>query len=184
MERDIDRRRKYSFKRYSPVYAMLFVRERKKLARCLGKTTHIEHIGSTAVPGLGGKNVLDIMVGRPHTHFQKQRDRLKGLGYVFHSEDGSKNRSFFVRDTSYNGRRIRIHLHLTNLKSKDWTEALAFRNYLRANRKSLLAYAAVKRRAARIANGVKERYIKEKSAFIETATHRALADKRTEKRSR
>lgn len=175
MERDISKKRKYSFRKYSKACTMLFFRERGRLTRCLGKTAYIEHVGSTAVPGLGGKNILDIMLGDTPHHFKKRIKQLSGIGYVFHPENGSSERFFFVRDTKYKGKNIRIHLHLTNLKSREWKEMLAFRDYLRANRKAAIKYAAIKRKAARNAKGDKKIYMKEKEGFIQNTIRNALA---------
>jgi GrpB-like predicted nucleotidyltransferase (UPF0157 family) len=177
IEHNIDKKLKYSFKRYSKIYAMLFTRERNRLMKRLGKPVRIEHIGSTAVPGLGGKNILDIMVDWSPRGLQRRKNQLERLGYAFHSEDGSRDRLFFVRDTKYIGRNIRIHLHLTNLNSKDWTEALAFRNYLRYDKKAMLEYAAVKRKAASIANGDKSQYLKIKGPFINAAIRKLRTGK-------
>lgn len=49
---------KYKFRKYDPKYPLLYKRERMKLRRILGKSPKIEHVGSTAVPGLGGKGLL------------------------------------------------------------------------------------------------------------------------------
>ncbi len=154
---------------------MLFIREKKRLAQHLHRILYIEHVGSTAVPGLGGKNILDIMFGDLPYHFKKRIKQLSKMGYVFHPENGSKDRFFFVRDTKYNGKNIRIHLHLTNLKSKEWSETVAFRDYLRANRTAMVKYAAIKKKAAQIAKGDKKLYMKEKEVFIRNAIRKALA---------
>jgi GrpB-like predicted nucleotidyltransferase (UPF0157 family) len=52
-------------KPYNSFYSELFTREKIKLASSLGDTVHIEHIGSTAVANLGGKGIIDIMIGIP-----------------------------------------------------------------------------------------------------------------------
>lgn len=178
MEHDINRKRKYSFNKYSGLYAMLFVREKKRLILHLGRTMHIEHIGSTAVQGLGGKNILDLMIGDVPLHFKNRIKQLSELGYVFHSENGSKNRLFFVRDTKYNGKRVRIHLHLINIKSKEWAEKLAFRDYLKSNKTAMLKYGVIKRKAALIAKGDKGVYMKEKDVFIRSTIRKALSIKK------
>ncbi len=138
----------------------------------------IEHVGSTAVPGLGGKNILDIMVGETPAHFQRRTNQLKSMGYVFHPENGSKDRLFFVRDTTHYGKTVRIHLHLTNLNDKEWKQKIAFRDYLRSDKAAMLKYAAIKRRAVRIAKGDKERYLKEKEGFINSITRKTVAGSR------
>lgn len=57
--------REYVFRKYIPEYRAFYASEKKKIIKALGPTTKIEHVGSTAVPDLGGKGILDIVVGIP-----------------------------------------------------------------------------------------------------------------------
>ncbi len=174
MLRKLDGKRKYAFKEYNPAYAKLFERERRRLVRALGPGCHIEHVGSTAVDGLGGKNILDIMVGIEHGWPYALAARIERLGYTFMQQSGSTERLFFARDTTRNRLHVRIHLHLTMSMGREWREKVAFRDYLRGNREAMLKYAEVKRRAAGLAHGSKERYMAEKAAFINATTSKAL----------
>jgi len=54
--------KKYVFKAYSPIFPKLFEKEKDRIKKILGENDLIEHVGSTAVPGLGGKEINDIYI--------------------------------------------------------------------------------------------------------------------------
>ncbi len=171
--RRLSGKRKYAFYAYKPAYAKLFTRERRRLLKALGSKTHLEHIGSTAVPGLGGKNILDIIVGTKKRDMHIMIGDMKRLGYEFMPNSGSEERLFFVRDATYEGRKERIHLHLVKFRGGEWIDKIAFRDYLKSNSTAMLEYANVKRSAVRVAKGDKERYMYGKQSFISKAMRKA-----------
>jgi GrpB-like predicted nucleotidyltransferase (UPF0157 family) len=134
----------------------------------------IEHVGSTAVPGLGGKNILDVAVGIRAGTLNEFKKPIENLGYDFVETSGTKRRLFFVRDVSYKGKDIRMHLHLARLNGPDWIQHVAFRDYLVKHKDAVLEYARVKKRAVKAAKGKKKIYMKEKADFIREITKRAL----------
>ena len=140
---------------------------------CLGKGIKIEHVGSTAVPDLGGKNILDIVIGSSK-NTQKIKERLERLGYILVDDAGTPARLFFYKDTIYRKKRIRMHLHLVKFNGRDWREMVAFRNYLLCNKSAVKEYIKIKKQAVRLAHGNKEIYIKAKNRFIERVTQKAL----------
>jgi GrpB-like predicted nucleotidyltransferase (UPF0157 family) len=66
---------KYIYRRAERDYTALFLREKKKLKK-FGKKIAIEHIGSTAVQGLGGKGIIDIMIGANKSQINFVKDKL------------------------------------------------------------------------------------------------------------
>ncbi len=54
--------KKYIFDPYDEIFPELFAKEKKRIASYLPKALQIEHVGSTAVPGLGGKGIIDIAI--------------------------------------------------------------------------------------------------------------------------
>ena len=166
---------KYVFKNYSAIYSHAFSREKPKLYAGLGReNVVIEHVGSTAVPGLGGKNILDIIVGLRKGKRQRAKMKIRELGYDFISTAGSRNRLFFVKDEIYRGKNIRVHLHLVKFQGREWRKNIVFRNYLIKHRDAVLEYARVKKIAAKEAKGSKEKYMKAKEKFIRRITKKAL----------
>jgi GrpB-like predicted nucleotidyltransferase (UPF0157 family) len=166
---------KYVFRRYSPLYKSFFDLERKRLQAKLAKNVAIEHIGSTAVPGLGGKNILDIAIG-PKTGLSGSKAKLEKLGYQFIETAGTENRLFLRRDYSFQRKKVRVHIHLTKFNSGDWNEMIAFRDYLRNNKEATKEYIKIKRRAAQLAEGNKDTYMKIKSPFIQMTIEKALKE--------
>ena len=91
----------------------------------------IHHIGSSAVPGLGGKNWIDILLLVDDEETAKQTlDRIEELGYIHSKTASSEHREFFKRKTKYFGKEKRFHLHLMWKTESKYTELLAFRDYL------------------------------------------------------
>jgi GrpB-like predicted nucleotidyltransferase (UPF0157 family) len=175
MHRNIDGKRKYVFRKYSKVYRSLFNFESERLYACLGRNNvAIEHIGSTAVPGLGGKNILDITIGAKKGRPRRLLSKLADLGYGFTTAGGNTRRLFLFKDTKYRRHNVRIHLHVVKFKGYEWGASIAFRNYLIKHRNALLEYGRVKKRAVTLARGRKEVYKREKGRFIDNIMKKAL----------
>lgn len=155
----------YVFRKYSTVYRDFFRLEKRRLA-ALGTGLSVEHIGSTAVSGLGGKNILDIAIGC-REGLSKTKKALEGLGYEFRTGAGTKNRLFFRKDYVYRGKGLHVHVHLTRYNGKEWRGMLAFRDYLIGHRDKMLEYAEIKKRAAKTAHENGEIYRKLKKKFID-----------------
>ena len=160
---------KYVFRKYDPKYRSLFILEKKKLIRFLYPKTKIEHIGSTAVPDLGGKNILDITIGVSRSKFESTRKILINHGYEFYEDKQHPERLFFVKDHNYKNRKERIHIHLTKFNGKDWKEMISFRDYLLKNRTAAEQYALIKKASVKKALGNGKKYRKYKEKFIKDA---------------
>ncbi|MGC8586907.1 MAG: GrpB family protein [Candidatus Micrarchaeia archaeon] len=166
---------KYVFKGYSPIYRQAFKKERIRLYAGLGReNVAIEHVGSTAVPGLGGKNILDIIVGLKKGKRLAVKMKIQKLGYDFVGTAGSRRRLFFVRDSTYMHKSIRTHLHLVKFGGEEWRQKIAFRDYLIGHRDAVLEYENVKKIAVKEAKGNKEKYLKAKEKFINSITKKAI----------
>ena len=158
---------KYIFRRYDPSYRRYFLSERKRLQKALGKNAQIEHVGSTSIPGLGGKGILDIIIGTQKNLVNSSLKRLQKNGYEFRESASTKQRLFFRRDyRSRDGSERRVHLHLTFIGSKDWIEILKFRDYLLTHPIEIKEYEKIKRKAIEQANGEGSAYRKIKERFI------------------
>lgn len=127
----------------------------------------VEHIGSTAVPGLCAKPVLDVLVGLERLGDAEQsRHALATLGYVYRAEYEAQlpERRYFVRAE---GRTPRVHLHCVLHEGRLWRQHIAFRDLLRHNPDVREEYTALKRRLAVAYAGDKQRYTDAKAPFIE-----------------
>jgi GrpB-like predicted nucleotidyltransferase (UPF0157 family) len=159
-----------------PAWPARFAEEADALRRALGPAgagLAIEHVGSTAVPGLLGKPVLDLAVAVTD---QQTADAcvapLEALGYAYRGAHGEDpRRRYYALDAG--GRRV-AQIHLYILPARGWDEQLAFRDALRADASLAAAYAAEKRRVAEAVGWDKPAYSLAKDPFIQ----RTLAELR------
>lgn len=155
---------------YDPRWPEEFQRESAHLAAAFADLDiEIEHIGSTAVPGLASKPIVDVMVGlRDLSVLDDRREALRTLGYepVEWTAAASPNHRFFVKRVQ--GRRA-FHLHVDELGSKFRADHLRFRDRLRADSRLASRYADLKMRLARTYPRDREAYTAGKSTFIEMA---------------
>jgi GrpB-like predicted nucleotidyltransferase (UPF0157 family) len=150
---------------YDPAWADLYDAEVARLSTILaahGVSLVLEHTGSTAVPGLAAKPIIDILASR---HDEELRERyiaaLEAAGYSYRGEQGIPGRDFFRR-----GEPRKYHVHLNRIGSPFWKEHLAFREYLRAHPEAAAAYASLKHELAARHPRNREAYIDGKSDFV------------------
>ena len=126
----------------------------------------IEHVGSTAVPGLIAKPVIDIMFGvRSLGESEPAIDDLASAGYV-HSPYKGDVMHWFCKPSDEHRTH---HLHLIPHASALWNERIRFRDLLRADDKIASDYAALKRDLALLHKDDREAYTQEKWPFIRDA---------------
>lgn len=133
---------------YSPLWPALFDMERRRLLDILGEAVVIEHVGSTAVPGLGAKPIIDILVGAPDLAVVEMRIPAlveAGYRYVPEFEKAFPERRYFTRLDQPPGR---FHVHAVVLDSPFWKRLVAFRDALRANPQAAQKYWRLKQRMA------------------------------------
>jgi GrpB-like predicted nucleotidyltransferase (UPF0157 family) len=156
---------------HDPSWAELFELERNRLLRVFdGRAVAIEHIGSTSVPGLCAKPIVDIAVGLRELELtDEQIAAMKELGYEFLGEYGLRGRLFFRK------RDPRTHnVHVVEYGGKHWERQLVFRDALRTDAEERQRYEAFKRRLA--AEGhPREVYAELKTPFIRAVEERARA---------
>lgn len=136
----------------------------------------IEHVGSTAVPGLAAKPIIDIdVVLADRNDFESIKERLAQIGYYHNGDQGIADRDVFKRTgelTLHNVLdRIAHHLYVCPTESEELKRHLLFRNYLRSNELARNEYQQLKQQLAEEANHDRKCYaqLKEEKAkvFIE-----------------
>jgi GrpB-like predicted nucleotidyltransferase (UPF0157 family) len=151
---------------YDPAWPRRFEEECAVLAAVFaGSEAAIEHIGSTAVPGLGSKPVIDVMIGlRDLAEAGRRKTALEATGYEYvpQYEKELPERRYF-RKPPIPPREF--HLHCVVKGSDFWIRHLAFRDYLRFHPESAAAYYELKKELATRLS--KEKYTDAKSPFIE-----------------
>lgn len=155
---------------YDPRWPVMFAAEAALLRRCLGDhVVAIEHVGSTAVPGLAAKPIIDILAGvRDYQRFESLVRRLEGADYVYtpEAETDDPDRRVFRKGPSDPTRLRTHHVHVTEVSGAYWRRILAFREHLRAHPEVADGYVALKRRlVARYADQSRA-YTAGKSAFV------------------
>lgn len=150
---------------YDPAWPVRFEQEQSVLAGEIGKWTvgGIHHVGSTAVPGLDAKPIIDILVGVPDLEESKECfEPLARLGYMYAPYLPDEMHWFCKPDPS----RRTHHLHLIPVGSRRYADELAFRDRLRADPEAAREYTALKRRLATRFADDREAYTNAKSDFI------------------
>jgi GrpB-like predicted nucleotidyltransferase (UPF0157 family) len=150
---------------YDPAWPGLYAAEAERLQKffaAAGPVVTLEHMGSTAIPGLAAKPVLDILAGYPEgARVADYIDALTRADYVHRGEQGIPGREFFRR-----GNPRSYHLHLAAVDSAFWRDHLAFRDRLRADDLLRDAYAALKQDLAARFPRDREAYIEAKGPFV------------------
>lgn len=152
---------------YSPTWPLVFENLRQELLPIfVDVPIQIMHIGSTSVPGLAAKPVIDLLLGAPTlAGIEARVADIVRLGYTYrpHYEAAIPQRRYFVKDIAGD---LRIHLHGVEQGGRLWQEHLRFRDLLRADEARRSEYEALKRRLAIVHAGNKAAYTLEKGAYI------------------
>jgi GrpB-like predicted nucleotidyltransferase (UPF0157 family) len=161
---------------HDPNWAQEFALERNRIVKVLGSfeaggvLEWIEHVGSTAIPGIHAKAVLDIAaVVHPFPLSEQGRDALAELGYEYRGEAGIPGREFFRTDP-----RTR-HLHVFAFDSEAFFQHVFFRNYLRVYQEKALEYEALKLELAQRFRTDRESYTNGKDALVAQLNREARA---------
>lgn len=155
---------------HDPTWAEIFEEERGRLAPIFeGRVVAIEHIGSTSVPDLCAKPIVDILVGLRQLELtHEQIARMEQLGYEYLGEYGLPGRLFFRKGDP------RTHIHVVEHGGEHWERQLTFRDALRSDAEERKRYEEFKRKLA--AEGhPREVYAKLKTPFIQEVEARARA---------
>jgi GrpB-like predicted nucleotidyltransferase (UPF0157 family) len=158
---------------YDPAWPHLFARLGGDLRAALGSVAvRIDHIGSTAVPGLVAKPVIDIQISvAAFEPLAAYRLPLERLGYVFRADNTERTKRYF-REAP--GAR-RTHIHVRQAGSFGEQFALLFRDFLRTHPEVAAQYGELKTMLAHQYPGVEERhaYTEAKDPFIWTVMAQA-----------
>jgi len=159
---------------YDPAWPQRFAEEREALEAAIGDWAvgGIHHVGSTAVPGLEAKPVIDVLVGVEDLRGSLACfSPLAELGYVY-APYLTKTMHWFCKPSP--AQRTH-HLHLVPVDSARFREELTFRNQLRSQPELAAVYEALKRELANRYECDREAYTEAKSEFIRNALEQELA---------
>jgi GrpB-like predicted nucleotidyltransferase (UPF0157 family) len=161
-----------SIEAYNSNWPKQFEEEKVTLKKILvDKIIAIEHIGSTAVKGLGAKPILDIAIGVNDLDAVSELiERLKSIGYEFVYHQEFPERRFFRKGQWKAGTH---HLHFYQFEGEHWNNQLLFRNYLRTHPDVLKEYQQLKISLAKKFRFDRVSYTKNKAAFIQKVIRQA-----------
>jgi GrpB-like predicted nucleotidyltransferase (UPF0157 family) len=157
---------------HDPEWPRLFEDERERLDRVLSPwlAGPIEHIGSTAVPGLSAKPVIDIMAAvHDLPSSMDAREAVAPLSYVYFPYRPDAMHWFCKPSPE----RRTHHLHLVPVDGALWAERLLFRDHLRTSPDARAEYEALKRRLAAQHRLDREAYTEAKGDFVRSVVARA-----------
>lgn len=156
---------------YNPDWPRQFANLGRHLRHALGPTAiRIDHIGSTAIPHLAAKPILDIQISVASLEpIEAYRPALESAGFHWRSDNPDLTKRYFREQPSS----PRTHIHVRRAGS--WSEqfALLFRDYLRAHPAEANAYAHLKYELAQQYRENRPAYVESKSPFIWAVIQRA-----------
>jgi GrpB-like predicted nucleotidyltransferase (UPF0157 family) len=150
---------------YDPDWRRAFEREKARLQQAVGEQVlEIQHVGSTAIPGVAAKPIIDIGIAvKDFEDAAACVPPIEALGYTYRGEHGIPRRHYFIQ-----GAPLRTHhLHMVEVMSWDWRSLVLFRDTLIAHPETAAAYLALKQELARRFQGQREAYTDGKASFIE-----------------
>jgi GrpB-like predicted nucleotidyltransferase (UPF0157 family) len=144
----------------------LFERELRVLLERVGDlSVDVQHVGSTAVPGLDAKPIIDIALAvRSAEDIPRLRRPLEGLGYVYRGDAGSDGGRLFVKESAPEVRTH--HLHVVGVDDQQWRDWLLFRDELRADKALRDMYADLKKSLQERFAEDRKGYTEAKNAFV------------------
>ena len=151
---------------YQHTWAAAFEAEKKQLQDAIGSyISDIEHVGSTSIPDLAAKPIIDMIAAVDDLAVYKQLiEPLTALGYEFMPERVFVDRVFFPKGPRENRTH---HLSLVVKNSDGWKKTIAFRDYLRKDTSARSKYQALKSELAAEYPNDRASYTKAKEQFIE-----------------
>jgi len=174
MQRNSSPHRRIIVAAYDPLWPREFERAAGEVVAALGpKLLAIHHIGSTSIPGIHAKPVIDMLaVVADLAAVDQRRAAMEQLGYEVMGEFGIPARRYFRRDDSTGRRTHQIHAFADG--SPHVRRHLAFRDFMRAHPALAGEYSDLKRRLAEAHPHDMEAYMDGKDGFIKEMESRAL----------
>ena len=157
---------------HDPAWKDAYRREERILREVLGdEIVEVHHIGSTSVPALPAKPIIDILVGvRDIGRVDLYNDAMARAGYEARGEYGIPGRRFFTK-----GIPKRTHnVHVFRVDDPDFRRHLYFRDYLIAHPEAAKQYGQLKKANAAACNDDIEKYCDLKDAFVKDLERKAI----------
>ena len=157
---------------YDPLWPSKFAQHAEIIERALvGKAISIQHVGSTSVPGLAAKPIIDIIVVVEDSSDEATYlPALVGAGYVLRVREPEWHQHRMFRTQE-----LDVHVHVFSLGCEEVDRMVAFRDWLRSSAEDRILYESVKRELVkRLEWSDMNAYALAKTEFVEEITARAL----------
>jgi GrpB-like predicted nucleotidyltransferase (UPF0157 family) len=156
---------------YNPQWLQMAINEIAQLREILpaDQILDIQHVGSTAIPNLSAKPVIDLQIAVASLADIKQTaiTALEKLNFKYWAENPDPTRMFFVKDMPPFGKQRTFHVHISEITNKHWIEKIAFRDYLLSHPNDAKAYEQLKIDLAQQYRHHREKYTLAKTQFIQ-----------------
>ncbi|PIX73845.1 hypothetical protein COZ39_01515 [Candidatus Roizmanbacteria bacterium CG_4_10_14_3_um_filter_33_21] len=160
---------------YNKDFPLLFEKEKLRITSVL-KNIDIHHVGSSAVSGLFGKNIVDILIGLEN--FEKEVEEIASkiiqLGYKYRFNVKEKKWAYLKNKTTSS--KCYFHIHLVQKNSKDYQDWFLFRDYLRKYQKERNKYAKLKPIWLKKSKGIGLVYAGLKTKYVQSVLEKARKD--------
>jgi len=152
----------------------IFEEVKRFLFNTIPHQIEVEHIGSTAVVGLGGKGIIDVLIITKQKYMRKIVELLESKGYKYNPEGGTVPERLFVSGPyKYKEKELHIHIHITFFGSREHKDKLLFRDYLRRHPDEARNYFELKKHWSMEAGSDGSKYTELKASYINKVLERA-----------
>ncbi len=159
---------------YNPKWRQNFEREQQKIRKIFGRDAlEIQHVGSTAIPGILAKPIIDIALIVPSLQKAKRYEKkLKEIGYEIKKNDTKKERLFFTKGPE----KKRTHyLHIGKIDSGYAEDMILFRDYLYTHKNAAKKYSELKEKLAEKYQNTREIYTAKKEKLVRGIVKKAVS---------
>lgn len=160
---------------YTSAWAQRFAQEAARIQQVIGHlAVDVQHVGSTAIPGMPSKPIIDIALALTSLRKVDQiMNPLRGLGYTYRGQRNPQQ-PLFVLGSEANRT---VYLHVMPNDSDAWRDHLLFRDYLRAHPDEAATYAQLKQHLAHQFPQNREAYTSGKASFIKRILKHAQSER-------
>ena len=145
----------------------------KDLRKVIEKNIPIDHVGSTTIPNMYGKNIIDVLIGAENeTELEELTIKLKDLGYFPGRNSNGMIYRFFA-STEEETKSGDVHIHLVIIDSDRYRDFLTLKKYLLKNKEERKNYSNLKKDLIKKGHFVREDYISIKSRYVSELLERA-----------
>jgi len=169
---------------YDPRWPQMYEEERARIQETIGEyLIDIQHVGSTSIPGLGAKPIIDIMpVIRDISLISYCVQPMATLDYAYFGENGIPKRHYFRKPADIASQLHTHHVHIVEKGHDQWVMMLLFREYLRLHPESAREYDVLKRELAAQYGSDRVGYTDAKEAFVKSIIRSAVKEAISEKK--